>query len=289
MRIFLLICLIAWPILASAQDGKWVVVTAQYTGSDVTPQEGRRRALEIARGEAIKQVVGVKTMEETYWNQAEVLRGGKPEDSVDVFSRLSRSTASGKIINEEKEEKTVLENDQPVYLVTLHACVVADESEPDPTFRVTLTTDRDVYYDRSPRPSDEIKFSIHSTRDCFLYLFNILSNDSVQLLMPSDYLPINEYKVDAETQAFDKAINTKSIHFHVGVPPGKSRTKEAFYLVGTKQKIDFQSEHISKDGRNIIPTKVAALMEIMNWLVRIPSDMRTEVFRSYEIRKWGSD
>jgi hypothetical protein len=261
------------------------VVTAQYIGSDVTPQEGKRRALEIARGEAIKQVVGVKTTEETYWNQAEVMKGGVSEDSVDVFSRLSRSTASGKIIKEEKEERTLVENDQPVYVVTLHACVVPDETESDPTFQITLTTDRDVYYDRSPRPSDEVKFSISSTRDCYLYLFNILSNDSVQLLMPSGYLPINEFRVDAKTQAFDEAINIKSIHFHVGVPQGKLRTKEAFYLVGTKQKIDFQSEHLSKEGRNVIPTKVVALMEIMNWLVRIPADMRTEAFRSYEIRK----
>lgn len=273
MRIFLKICLIAWPTLAYAQEGKWVVVTAQYIGSDVIPQEGKRRALEIARGEAIKQVVGVKTTEETYWNQAEVMRGGVSEDSVDVFSRLSRSTASGKIINEEKEERTLVENDQPVYVVTLHACVVPDESEPDPTFQVTLNTDRDVYYDRSPRQSDEVKISINSTRDCYLYLFNILSNDSVQLLMPSDYLPINEFRVDAKTQAFEEAIKIKSVHFHVGVPQGKLRTKEAFYLVGTKRKIDFHSENLSRDGRNVIPTKVVALMEIMNWLVRIPADM----------------
>jgi hypothetical protein len=103
--------------------------------------------------------------------------------------------------------------------------------------------------------------------------------------MPSEFLPINEFRVDAKTQAFDEAIRIKSVHFHVGVPQGKFRAKEAFYLVGIKQKIDFQSDRLSKEGRNVMATKVVALMEIMNWLVRIPADMRTEAFRSYEIRK----
>ena len=277
------------PVFALSQDGQWVEVTSHYIGTDVTPEEGKRRALDLARGEAIKRVVGVKTTEETYWNQLAVTRGIESEDSVDVWSRLSRSTASGRIIQEEKEEKVTLENGQPVYNVTLRACVVPDELSPDPEFQVSLNIDRDVYYDRSPRPSDEIRLHISSSKECYLYLFNILSSDSVQLLMPTELLPHNEFHLDSRTQRFEETISAKSIHFRVGVPLGKSRTKEALYLVATKARIDFPSDNLSKDGQGMISSRVAAWLNIMNWLVRIPADMRTESFKSYEIRKWGGE
>ena len=288
MKLLTLLLLLV-PTFAFSQDGKWVEVTAHYVGTDVTPEEGKRRALDLARGEAIKKVVGVKTTEETYWNQLEALRGTDSEDSIDVFSRISRTTASGRIIKEEKDEKTTLDNEQPVYTVTLRACVVPDELGPDPEFQVSLNIDRDVYYDRSPRASDEVRLRINSSKECYLYLFNILSGDSVQLLMPTDLLPHNEFHPAAKAQKFEETINAKSIHFRVGVPAGKSRTKEALYLVATKWKIDFPPEHLSKDGQGVISTRVAAWLDIMNWLVSIPADMRTEAFKSYEIRKWGGE
>jgi len=289
MKLWLVLLVLAIPAVVFPQGEKWITVTAEYSGADVTPEEGKQRALEIARGEAIKQVVGVSTTEEIYRNQAEAMEGGVSKDALDIFSKLSRSTASGKIIREEKEEKTIVENNQPVYLITLHALVVPDASQTDPTFQLTINIDRDVYYDRSPSQSDEVRWTISSTRHCYLYLFNILSNDSVQLLMPTEFLPMNEFKVDAKMQSFEDAIRAKTIHFHVAVPEGKLRTKEALYLIGTKEKIDFHPGHFAEGGKNLLLARVAAVVDIMNWLVRIPPDMRTETFRSYEIRKWGSD
>ena len=73
--------------------------------------------------------------------------------------------------------------------------------------------------------------------------------------------------------------------FRVTLPEGKSIAKEAFYLIALKDKIDFVSYNFSKDKNNIIPTYKAAITDIMNWLIKIPTDRRTEAFASFEIRK----
>ena len=67
-------------------------VTKQYTSDEVTPEEDKKRALELASSEANNQVVGVKISEETFRNVSETMKGSKSEDYFDKFSQLSHST-----------------------------------------------------------------------------------------------------------------------------------------------------------------------------------------------------
>jgi hypothetical protein len=267
-----------------AQDGSWVKTTGR---ANVTPEEGKKNALEIARSEAIKQVVGLKVTEETFRNISETQHGDAQLNYFDVFSRLNRSTSSGRIIEEDYSTETVLENDVPIYIARLNAKVVEEEGTADPGFKVNINMPRDVYYSRSDVLSgnDAIEFEITATKDCYIYLFNIMSSDSVQLVLPNEYISNNFYDARKDEQEFEKLINHFGMKFNVYLPEGKSMANEAFLVIALKDKVDFKSDNFHQDGLSIIPTYRAAMTDIMSWLIQIPADMRTEAFRSFEIRR----
>ena len=287
MRVLLLsIILIFLQNTCFAQSGTWVESEGRYGGSNITPDEGKKKALDIARSEAIKKVVGVRVSEETFRNVSEYQVGDKQSEYFDIFSRLGRSTTTGKIIDEEYYFETLVENNLPVYYVNLRGNVVEEKGEPDPGFNVNIFMQRDVYYDRgSQSKNDKLEFKIVATKDCYLYLFNILSNDSVQLIMPNAYLKDNQYIVHNEEQEFEKKIKSMGMNFTVGLSPNRISQTEALYVIALKEKVDFISGNLSKDGLSIIPTYKAAITDIMNWIIQIPVNQRAEVLTQYEIRK----
>jgi len=270
-----------------SQEGTWVETTGRYLGANVTPDEGKARALDLARSEAIKIVVGVKVTEEIYRNVSEISLSENSSGYIDIFSRLSRSTSNGKIIDEKHSFTTEIENNIPVYVAHLNAYVVEEKGEPDPGFNVKINMPKDVYYARSKvlSENDAVEFDIRASKDCYIYLFNIMSSDSVQLILPNQYVKNNFYDTNKDEQGFEKMMENLGMKFNVYLPKNKNFGKEAFLVIALKEKIDFISDNLSKDGLSIIPTYKAAMTDIMSWLIQIPVDMRTEAFASFEIRR----
>jgi hypothetical protein len=266
-----------------AQNGVWTETTGICNGANITPEEGWQRAVENARANAIKEVVGVYVTEEVYRNISE---STVDETSTihDTFSKLSRSNSYGRIVEEEiLSKQAVVDNDIPVYKVTLRARVVEEKGSTDPGFSVEIIMPKSVFYVRGPGKSDELKFEIWASRNCYIYLFNILSDDTVLLLIPNRYVGNNFYSVEKEVQEFEKELSNLS--FEVGLPEGKDNVLEALYVVASKNKIDFVSNDISESSGGVIPTYQAAITDIQNWMIQIPRDQRTEFLKSFEIRK----
>lgn len=266
-----------------AQTGEWAEAVGICNGANITPAEGWKTAINNARAKAIKQVVGVHITEEVYRNISET---SNDDASVihDAFSRLSQSNSYGKIVEEEiLDKQTTIKNDIPVYKVILRAKVVEDKGRDDPGFTVEIVMPKDVYYDRGSNRSDELKFDIWASKDCYVYLFNILSDDSVSLLIPNRYVQNNFYSINKDIQEFEKQLSNLS--FEVGLPNGIDNVIEALYIVALKNKIDFVSNNISERTGGIIPTYQAAITDIQSWLIQIPRDQRAEFLKSFEIRK----
>ena len=142
---------------------------------------------------------------------------------------------------------------------------------------------KSVFYVRGPNRSDELTFDIWASKNCYLYLFNILSNDSVSLLIPNSYIRDNYYSVDKEVQEFEKGLSNLS--FEVALPPGKDYVIEALYIVAMKNKLDFVSNSLNGSEAGIIPGYQAAIADIQAWMIQVPRDQRTEALKSFEIRK----
>lgn len=268
-------------------DTSWVVASGNCYSTDVTPEEGWQRARRDAEANAIRDVLGIKITDETFGVKAESMGSQDNSNYFSVFSELSKSTTSGRIVAEDVLGKTVaIENDNPVYTVKIRAKVAKDLGEPDPSFSVHLRLDKDIYYDRgSPDLNDAVMFSVTASENCYIYLFDIMANDSVLLLIPNQYFTDNYYSAADGPAAFQEKLEKLPIKLRVGLPPGKDISTEMLYLVALKKKVDFYSPHMTSGALGIIPTYRSALLDLQKWLVRIPQNLRTSASASFTIKR----
>lgn len=269
-------------------DTLWIDAVGHCRSTEVTPEEGWKRSLREAEVDAIRNALGLKVIGETFQITSESMNRDKSVDYLNTFSKLNTTTTSGRIVREEiLDSALTVEGNIPTYSVKIRALVAKDKGDADPNFRVDLKLDRDTYYDRGEIDrNDAVKFSVHANQDCYLYLFDIMANDTVALILPNAYFSDNLYSAEGGTGGFDRKIDQLSLNLRVGLPPGKEITTEMLYLVALKKKIDFYSSNISRESVGVIPTYQAAILDLRKWLVRIPQDLRTTSSATFVIKRW---
>jgi len=283
--IFISLMCLSFNSILTAQKTTWVKVSSSCLAVQITPDEAKQKALELARAEAIKQAVGLKITEETFRGVTEALKNGEVSEFRDVFNRFNLSSSFGKIIEEEKRYTVEMDGEYPRYICHLRAKVVEEHGAPDPNFKAEIVLDRNSFLDRGTSKREEVKFKLWASQNCYLYLFNIMSVDSVQLILPNKHISNTYFDRNKTEQDFEKQIISWGLKFWAGLSPGKSHAVEGLLLIALKEKVEFNSPNFSPDGSNIIPTYRAAITDIMSWLVAIPLDKRAEAFATFEIRK----
>ncbi len=269
-------------------DSVWVNAAGKCYSTEVTPEEGWRRAVQDAEANAIRTALGITITGQTFQITSESMSGNKPTDYLNTFSELNTTTTSGRVIAEHTDTTFLsTEGNLPVYNVKIKALVAKDRGEPDPNFTAEIRLDKDTYYDRGAIDrNDEVKLSIRASEDCYLYLLDIMANDSVMLIIPDVYFKDNFYAVSAGESDFEKRLARLPINLKVGLPPGKEMTTEMFYLIALKKKIDFYSQTMTREAIGIIPTYQSAILDLQKWLVRIPQDLRTTASAPFTIKRW---
>lgn len=277
--IFLIIICFKYSI---AQNAKWVTTEGGAWGANITDVDGRKRALDAARSEAIKQVVGIQITEETYFSKSEITNDKKSK-LFDAFSRLCQSNSAGKIIEEEILRQWVeVINGIPYYKVKIKVLVAEDSGKADPNFVVKIETPKDVFYVDEAGSGEELQFKLWASQDCYLYLFNIMANDSVQLLLPNSYIKNNAYKKLEKLQSFEKVF--QNLALEVSLPDNQEHTLEALYVVALKDNVTFNSFAFASQPGTEVYSYQTAIQDIQKWLIQIPRDRRTETMQIIEIR-----
>lgn len=268
-------------------QGVWVEAEGIAYGANLTPEQAQQKALEDARAKAVDLAAGVTVRAESFRYVSESMKGDNASEFTDLFSKVSKTVSTGRIVEEEITKlPPSFEGNIPVYRVALRARVVTEVGEPDPAFTAEIIMKESVFYDRGdPAKNDIVNFKLWAGRDCYLYLFNIMSNDSLHLVFPNKYIPDNSYKTGVEVQNFEKRIKDLNLKFYVALPYGKESVTEGFLLIALKEKYDIPQGLLSADGSGILPGYTAAFTGIMNWLSKIPADKRTEATATFEIRR----
>ena len=229
-------------------DSTWIEATGKCFSTQVTPQEGWKRAAQDAETNAIRLALGITVAGQTFQVTSETMSGKNSVDYLSTFSELNTTTTSGRVIAEQIIDSSLTkEGNFPAYRVRIRAMVARDEGEPDPGFQIEVHPDKEVYYDRGDIDrNDSVHFSISSSQDCYLYVFDIMANDTVMLLMPNVYFKNNFFSAEAGEKGFDKKLGPVSLK--VGLPLHKDLTTEMIYVVGLKKKIDFTSSSLSAES-----------------------------------------
>ncbi|MGC3946494.1 MAG: DUF4384 domain-containing protein [Chryseolinea sp.] len=148
--------------------GEWVI------SNDITPVQARERAIDQAKGEALRQAGVPEYVAEsnlTYKTEQNLALKDIHESltSIDVSGEIS----SFKVIREEKRKN---EFGNLMYEVWIDATVVLHTSSRDPGFTMNVNGIRDSY--KSP---EELVFDILPSKEGFLNIFIISDRESVHL------------------------------------------------------------------------------------------------------------
>ena len=126
---------------------------------------------------------------------------------------------------------------------------------------------------------DEMIINISSSKDCYVYVFNILSDETVSALLPNQYLEENYL-------AKGKSIRVppekgKITKFRVDLPEGKSQATEMILVLGIKADKNTKS----KDFDLNIGDYKMALTQLMEFIMGFPRDRVEQVNLPYVIQK----
>jgi len=265
-----LFLLVSWA--AAVAETRTVEVTAEVHGLGRTPEQARHEALQRARDLAVAEVAGIHIAA-----QQLRLKSESADSARDAFSYLVHTTTQGRIVNEDVSFATRLEDDIPVYAVTLRAEVVLEEGHRDPGFSVELRTQPDSH---TYRRGEAVTLEITPSRECYVTVLNLHSDGRVSRLLP------NRYATSHLAPAGEKLILPGPEHgfeIRVDLREGLRKDREHVLVVATLDALTFEMP--TNDPDELVPESESnlGLTALNQWLVRIPVERRTEALWGYEV------
>lgn len=248
-----------------------------------TPAEAEHLALERARAEAVRKVVGTQVQSERALSQIET-----EDELVERFSQVIRVEASGRVIKEEiLESKITSTNGFSVMSVRIRAVVRPESGQPDPGYRATLQINDDdqIYIVRdSPRSSDELFARISVTKDSHLTLFSI-ARDTVQVLWPNAQMKETFVSANSTVTFPSQDWRNRGLRLRASLPEDVQRSTERLFLVATKKDIPFYTESGFREESSDSVTRKTDLYDLNRWLSNIPLSERTTATVTYDVRR----
>ena len=251
----------------------WFEVTESIVIENITPEAAKESAVQKACKRAIEYFSGIEISGRVIDLQAE----NQNEILFDNFSTLTKLTTQGIILEKEIIKEEIISNgNQLQKIVTIKVKVGKQKGEKDPTFEISSELNREYFKD-----GEEMELSVKSSKDCYLTILNICSNDSVYVIFPNEYRKDN-FIESGETFLFPNS-NDKEIglYFPVNLLPNKNDDVEMIKVIATKQKIDFSSIY----SFSAYGTYQSTLKDLQSWLLKIPRNEIEEVDLQYFIHR----
>jgi len=260
------------PQIEKLEDNLFQITTSVLI-ENITPEQAKEKAVSEACKLAIEQVSGIEVTGRTSIIQAE----SDNKITIDHFSKLTNQTSNGIILEKEiiKEENTV-ENNLVYKTVTLKIKVGKQTGEKDPYFNVEASLNKDYF-----KSGEEIKIEIKSSKDCYITVFNICSNDSIYVIFPNLYRKDNFLKSNETFILPNEQDEIKGISFPVNLLPAKEEDTEMIKIIITKEKFDFSSSY----SFSAYGTYKSVLNNLYHQIIKIPRDEMEEVDILYYIYK----
>jgi hypothetical protein len=253
-------------------DG-WFQVTESVTIENITPEKAKEIAIQKACKSAIEFYSGIEISGRFINIQAE----NQNQILIDNFSSITQQTAQGIIIEKEiLKDEIISKENQLLKVITIRVKVEKQNGEKDPSFQITADLNREYFKD-----SEEMELSVKSSKNCYLTILNVCSNDSVYVLFPNKYRNDNFIKSGELFQLPNSNDKSIGLYFPVNLLPNKNEDFEMIKVIATKQKIDFSSVY----SFSAYGTYQSALNDLQKWLLKIPRNEIEEIDLQYFISK----
>ncbi|MBU0460916.1 MAG: DUF4384 domain-containing protein [Nanoarchaeota archaeon] len=249
----------------------WYEVTGYSYIRNITPEEATNIAISNACQAVIEFYSGIEVS-----NRSLYLYGEKQDNiPVEIFSTLCSETAKGIIIEKKiVQETTKTVNSNLIKEINLKIKVGKQNGEKDLNFNLDASLDRDYL-----KNGEEISLTIISSKDCYLSVLNICSNDSVYIIFPNQFRTDNFIQAGKRFSVPNEFEREIGITYPVNLLPGKTQDVEAVKIIATIKKIDLLSPY----SLSLYGTRKSALVNLQKWLIQIPRDEIEEVDLQYHV------
>jgi len=260
----------------------WVEVEHTLPFSNtVSFSQAKKELLQYLRNEAVSKKVP-PTVEVTSLLTDMMSESNGVANEQSAWSGFFKSTVSGVITDEEilidgfpKEIKNGYEK-----TMKLKAYVEPVSGQRDPGFYVDVQLENNML-----KAGDELAFSVTPSKDCYLYVFNLMADQNIMLMLPNEYFTENYIKGGTTMEIPDPAIR-KYQKFRVAPIPGHEITSESIYIVCTKESVQM-IDNLPMIGTsvNVFSDKSQDFIKLQRWLTNIPLDQRIEKNLIYHVSK----
>lgn len=254
------------PQITDLGEG-WYEVTTSIKVENITPEQAREKAIQKACQLAIEQFAGIEITGRTSLIQAE----SNSEITMDHFSKLINQVSNGIILEKEiLKEMNFVFDEGIMKSVTLKVKVGKQEGKADPYFSIDAGLNKTYFQD-----GEELLLSVTPSKDCYLTIINIMSDENVTTVFPNQFRKDNFVKANELFELPNENDNKLGIMFKVHLLPDKLEDTEIIKIIATKEPV---SININSDFNT-------AFEALQNWLVTIPRDQIEEIDLQYFIVK----
>jgi len=249
-------------------DG-WFEVTDFAIIENITPEKAKDEAIRRACKNVIEYFQGVDVNSRTL----DILSESN-EKIVELFSQIVNLSSQAKILEKQIiNEEIIPDGNILKKVVTIKVKVGKQKGEKDPYFNLYAELNKDNF-----KEGEKLGLSIIPTKDCYLSIFCLYSNETVSMLLPNEYRKDNfaqankVFKLPSEKDVFSLTLE---------LLPDKNEDTETLIIIATKKPISFPSfKNLSTYN-----TYESSLKELMYQLSQIPRNEVEEVTLQYYIYK----
>jgi len=159
--------------------------------------------------------------------------------------------------------------------VEINAEILIEREETDPEFSISMKLNEDVF-----REGDPVQILCTASKECYVTIFNLYSNDSLLIIYPNSEMKNNfialedTLRIPPEDAFWDLPAS---------LLPGSETSVEALVAIATRKKIPLELDEVMI--RNGLISQSDALLTINRWRGRIGIADRTEDWCFYRIIK----
>jgi len=242
-------------------------VTISIPIENITPEQAKEIAIQRACQMAIEQFSGIEVTGRITQIQAE----SNDQITMDHFSKLTNQISNGIILEKEIiEEVNINENNRTYKQVTVKLKVGKQQGEADPFFSLSANLNKSYYQN-----DEELIINVTPSKDCYLTIINIMSDENVATIFPNQYRKVNFVKANELFELPNEKDKKLGIKLKVHLLPDKTEDTEIIKIIATKEPVTIK---INSDFNT-------AFEALQNWLITIPRDQIEEVDLQYFIVK----
>lgn len=243
---FILFYLSVSSLSAQTKD---VYATGNWEIANITPEQARNKAIEVAKANALKNA-GISEL-------FTVINTGSVSDRLNYFVSSSSSELSGEILKYNiVKEQILTEGKHLLYTVDIEATIRTEMNKQDLEFDAYIIGLKDSPY----KDGENITFSVRPTKTCYVHIFwfddagkgNIVYPNMAE---PSQLLEANKQRNFPITQDYRIRKETREIIENISI-----------VFVFTKKPIPY--------------TKSITMENFHQWILSIPSDSRVLKFNN---------